>query len=174
MSRCLFADHPPHTTYKFPMKVWRHFHEYITYVLHRQGINVAECILPLPMGATRGKQCTKNFLRFHQIKQQQSNITDESIEMDDYDGSETMIGRSAEDEGEYASRAEEIEAWLRNYGERYLGVRDDTITGDDAEGDHQDTSSIQLIGSMSSSTIVPVPPNEIRLSLIDLSSPIQN
>ena len=53
--------------------------------------------------------------------------------MDDYDGSETMIGRSAEDEGEYASRAEEIEAWLRNYGERYLGVRDDTITGDDAE-----------------------------------------
>lgn len=77
---------------------------------------------------------TKNFLRFHQIKQQQSNITDESIEMDDYDGSETMIGRSAEDEGEYASRAEEIEAWLRNYGERYLGVRDDTITGDDAEG----------------------------------------
>lgn len=32
-----------------------------------------------------------------------------------------MIGRSAEDEGEYSSRAEEIEAWLKMYGEQYLG-----------------------------------------------------
>ena len=27
---------------------WRHFHEYITYVLHRHGIDVARHMLPLP------------------------------------------------------------------------------------------------------------------------------
>ena len=32
-----------------------------------------------------------------------------------------MIGRSAEDEGEYVSRAEEIEAWLKTYGKQFLG-----------------------------------------------------
>ena len=37
--------------------------------------------------------------------------------------SASMIGRSADDESEYSSRAEEIEAWLKTYGERYLGGR---------------------------------------------------
>ena len=32
-----------------------------------------------------------------------------------------MIGRCAEDEGEYSSRAGEIEAWLKIYGAKYLG-----------------------------------------------------
>lgn len=105
---------------------WRHFHEYITYVLHRHGIDV-ECVLPLPVGATRGKQCTKNFLRHHSIRQQSSGVGDKSGE----DGVNSMFGRSAEDEGEYSSRAEEIEAWLRMYGEQYLGSYDKTTLCDD-------------------------------------------
>ena len=94
---------------------WRHFHSYITYVFHRHGIDVASCMLPLPMGATRGKQCTKKFLHFHRLKQEEyhDNCSDGT--------EESMIGRIAEDEAEYASRAEEIEAWLKLYGAKYLG-----------------------------------------------------
>ena len=98
---------------------WRHFHEYITYVFHRHGVD-AGFVLPLPVGATRGKQCTKNFLRHHRLRQRSSGLVcGEGLEMN------AMFGRSAEDEGEYSSRAEEIEAWLRMYGERYLGSCDD-------------------------------------------------
>lgn len=94
---------------------WRHFHSYITYVFHRHGIDVASCMLPLPMGATGGKQCTKKFLHFHRLKQAEhhDNCSDGT--------EESMIGRTAEDEAEYASRAEEIEAWLKLYGAKYLG-----------------------------------------------------
>ena len=94
---------------------WRHFHSYITYVFHRHGIDVASCMLPLPMGSTRGKQCTKKFLHFHRLKQ-------EEYHDDCSDGAkDSMIGRTAEDEAEYSSRAEEIEAWLKLYGAKYLG-----------------------------------------------------
>jgi len=97
---------------------WRHFHEYITYVLHRNGIDVGRNMLPLPIGTTLGKQCTKKFLHHHRIKQQENGYHLEEEEQGD---STSMIGRSADDENEYSSRAEEIEAWLKTYGERYLG-----------------------------------------------------
>ena len=96
---------------------WRHFHEYITYVLHRHGIDVASCMLPLPIGATRGKQTTKKFLHYHRLKQEGAHSSEE----------ESMIGRSAEDDAEYSSRADEIEAWLKMYGKQYLGGGGDTI-----------------------------------------------
>ncbi|KAL3797229.1 hypothetical protein ACHAWO_000658 [Cyclotella atomus] len=103
---------------------WRHFHEYITYVLHRHGID-ADCVLPLPYGVTRGKQSTKNFLRHYSSRQ------GSELEINDYnEGVNSMIGRSAEDEGEYSSRAEEIEAWLRMYGEKFLGKGDSINQGD--------------------------------------------
>ena len=96
---------------------WRHFHEYITYVLHRNGIDVGRNMLPLPMGITDGKQNTRTFLHHHRIKQQENGYhLDEEQKV-----SASMIGRSADDESEYASRAEEIKAWLKTYGERYLG-----------------------------------------------------
>ncbi|KAK1740100.1 hypothetical protein QTG54_009050 [Skeletonema marinoi] len=107
---------------------WRHFHEYITYVFHRHGIDVASCMLPLPMGATKGKQTTKKFLHYHRLKQGEINSSEE----------ESMIGRSADDDAEYSSRSEEIEAWLKMYGAQYLGGggetsegREDTATGYD-------------------------------------------
>lgn len=113
---------------------WRHFFDYIVYVLHRHGIDVGRHVLPSPMGTTDGKQCTKTFLRFHRMRTTREEegrgeegggdgghvrrlgcaTTDEN-----YDG--CMIGRSAEDEREYSSRADEIEAWLVRYGNRYLG-----------------------------------------------------
>ena len=96
---------------------WRHFHEYITYVFHRHGIDVVSCMLPLPMGATRGKQCT-----YHRLKQEGTTHSSS----DDDDTRESMIGRSAEDEAEYSSRAEEIEAWLKMYGTQYLGGEGET------------------------------------------------
>mmetsp|Transcript_413 Transcript_413/g.620 ORF Transcript_413/g.620 Transcript_413/m.620 type:complete len:751 (-) Transcript_413:1392-3644(-) len=98
---------------------WRHFHEYITYVFHRHGIDVASCMLPLPMGATRGKQTTKQFLHYHRLKQGETNSSEE----------ESMIGRSADDDAEYISRAEEIEAWLKMYGAQYLGGGGETSEG---------------------------------------------
>lgn len=82
-------------------------------------------MLPLPMGATRGKQCTKKFLHFHRLAQEENGNCaqlekeDEGTQNEEHDNS--MIGRSAEDEGEYSTRAEEIEAWLKMYGEKYLG-----------------------------------------------------
>lgn len=78
---------------------------------------MASCMLPLPMGVTRGKQCTKTFLHYHRLKQEggtNNNSSDNSAE-------ESMIGRSSEDETEYSSRADEIEAWLKMYGRHYLG-----------------------------------------------------
>lgn len=110
---------------------WRHFHEYITYVLHRHGIDVAKHMLPLPMGATRGKQCTKKFLHFNRLKQQESGNCTHGIEQEGEvnENNNSMVGRSAEDEGEYSSRAEEIEAWLKMYGHKYMGlVLDDDST----------------------------------------------
>jgi len=98
---------------------WRHFHEYITYVFHRHGIDVASCMLPLPMGATRGKQTTKKFLHYHRLKQGETNSSEE----------ESMIGRSADDDAEYSSRAEEIEAWLTTYGAQFLGGGGETSEG---------------------------------------------
>lgn len=101
---------------------WRHFHEYITYVLHRHGID-ADCVLPLPFGVTKGKQSTKNFLKHYSLRQSSE------LEGNGLDGIgmvNSMIGRSAEDEGEYTSRAEEIEAWLKTYGEYFLGSQKDT------------------------------------------------
>jgi len=98
---------------------WRHFHEYITYVLHRNGIDVGRNMLPLPMGTTNGKQNTRKFLHHHQIKQQKNGYHLNDIE--EQKVSASMIGRSADDESEYTSRADEIEGWLKTYGERYLG-----------------------------------------------------
>ena len=72
-------------------------------------------MLPLPYGATRGKQSTKNFLKHYSLRQSSE------LDIDSHEEVNTMIGRSAEDEGEYDSRAEEIEAWLRMYGEQFLG-----------------------------------------------------
>ena len=97
---------------------WRYFHEYITYVLHRNGIDVGRNMLPLPMGITNGKQNTRKFLHHHRIKQQEN-----GYHLEEEQGViNSMIGRSADDESEYASRAEEIEGWLKTYGERYLGA----------------------------------------------------
>jgi hypothetical protein len=98
---------------------WRHFHEYITYVLHRHGIDAGRHVLPLPMGATTGKQRTKNFLRFHRLAQKENGYC---LHGEQEGQNDSMIGRSAEDEKEYSSRAGEIEAWLRAYGEKYLGA----------------------------------------------------
>ncbi len=137
---------------------WRHFHEYISYVLHRHGIDVGRHVLPYPACITKGKQSTRTFLRFHRMR----TTTREEEEDDDDDGPTSamegkegggkvgqslecdstsdensvgcMVGRSAEDEREYSSRADEIEAWLMNYGKRYLGsARDDDcgLPGDD-------------------------------------------
>ncbi len=91
---------------------WRHFYEYITYVLHRHGIDVARHILPWPMGVTGGKQCTKTFLHFYRAYDAKNPEHKEA----------KMIEESTvEDEVEYPSRAEEIEAWLKKYGRTYLG-----------------------------------------------------
>jgi hypothetical protein len=98
---------------------WRYFHEYITYALHRNGIDVGRNMLPLPMGITNGKQNTRKFLHHHRIKQQENGYHLNDIE--EQKVSASMIGRSADDESEYTSRADEIEAWLKTYGERYLG-----------------------------------------------------
>ncbi|KAL7529678.1 hypothetical protein ACHAWF_003083 [Thalassiosira exigua] len=113
---------------------WRHFHEYITYVLHRHGIDVGRHMLPLPMGATRGKQCTKKFLHFHRIKQKEHGHST----LDNDENSSSMIGRSADDEGEYASRGEEIEAWLKTYGDQYLG---------DCKVDDSNTDDVTMSGN---------------------------
>jgi len=123
---------------------WRHFHEYISYVLHRDGIDVARCMLEMPMGSTPGKQSTKTFLKFHRKRLQENQVVgsrkgvaevveqrsnsggmDENAE----DSNNIVIGRSSEDEGEYLCRADEIEAWLRIYGERYLGAYDNETGG---------------------------------------------
>lgn len=111
---------------------WRHFHEYITYVLHRHGIDAGRHVLPLPMGATTGRQCTKNFSRFHRLAQKENGycLHDEQEGQND-----NMIGRSSEDDEEYSSRAEEIEAWLRAYGESYLGA------GSEDHGDFRATGT---------------------------------
>lgn len=109
---------------------WRHFHEYIAYVLHRHGIDVGRHMsLPRGVGATVGKQCTKNFARCHHRGRKMNGGGPGGEQMDE--NSNEMIGRSAEDETEYSSRAEEIEAWLRKYGEEYLG------SGHDGSGDHR-------------------------------------
>jgi hypothetical protein len=159
---------------------WRHFHEYIAYVLHRHGIDVGRHVLPPPMGATGGKQSTRAFSRFHQIRNMTTREEEEEEARgegddapivriiapheeggggggrigllgscatgtvdEDHDG--CMIGRSAEDEREYSSRADEIEAWLMRYGNRYLGGGGDDGDGgppnddnDGAKGDDED------------------------------------
>ena len=93
--------------------------------MHRYGID-ADCILPLPFGATRGKQSTKNFLRHYSIRMQ-SSMDDQ---FDSNVGVNSMLGRSADDEGEYSSRAEEIEAWLRMYGKQYLSTDSGVISNE--------------------------------------------
>ena len=66
------------------------------------------------MGITNGKQNTRKFLHHHRIKQQEN-----GYHLEEEQGViNSMIGRSADDESEYASRAEEIEGWLKTYGER--------------------------------------------------------
>lgn len=125
---------------------WRHFHEYISYVLHRHGIDVSRCMLEMPMGSTPGKQSTKTFLKFHKKRSQESQVVrcregvadvveqrSNSGRMDENaeNTNNILIGRSSEDEGEYSCRAEEIEAWLRMYGERYLGAYDNETGGKD-------------------------------------------
>ena len=100
---------------------WRAFHDYICYCFHRHEIDVAHHMLPLPMGATRGKQTTKTWKHHHRISQLEKGIAVE--DQIDVGG---MIGRTSDDEEEYECRAEEIEAWLNEYGEKYLGE----LTGD--------------------------------------------
>jgi hypothetical protein len=155
---------------------WRHFHEYIAYVLHRHGIDVGRHVLPPPMGATGGKQSTRTFSRHHRIRirtttrEEMEEEEEERGEEDDAppprivssheedggDGGQnmrrlgscatttranedrdgSMIGRSAEDEREYSSRAEEIEAWLMRYGNRYLGSGGYNGDGGPDDDDH--------------------------------------
>ncbi|KAL7465486.1 hypothetical protein ACHAXS_005809 [Conticribra weissflogii] len=118
---------------------WRHFHEYISYVFHRHGIDAARFMLEMPMGITPGKQSTKTFLKFHRERMRQNQVAgageravEDVQQFSDSRGicenaeeaNNSMIGRFAEDEGEYCCRAEEIEAWLRMYGQRYLGAQD--------------------------------------------------
>ncbi|EJK70409.1 hypothetical protein THAOC_08235 [Thalassiosira oceanica] len=90
---------------------WRAFHEYICYCFHRHKIDVAHHMLPLPMGATRGKQTTEKWRHYHRISQLEKGLSVET----------GMIGRTSEDDKEYDCRAEEIEAWLKEYGQMYLG-----------------------------------------------------
>lgn len=78
---------------------WRHFREYIAYILHRHGIDASRVI-----DSTPG--------RGHARKVKG---VDESF------ATSTMIGRSAADEAEYESRHEEIEAWLVAHPERASG-----------------------------------------------------
>ena len=89
----------------------------------------------LPMGTTNGKQNTRKFLHHHRIKQQENGYNFE----EEQKVNTSMIGRSADDESEYASRAEEIEAWLKTYGERYLGGSEHN--DDDRATDSNDTNS---------------------------------
>lgn len=75
---------------------WRHFREYIAYILHRHGIDASRIIDSTPgRGHARKVKSVEG-----------SFMTD------------TMIGRSAADEEEYESRHEEIEAWLAARPER--------------------------------------------------------
>jgi len=155
---------------------WRHFHEYIAYVLHRHGIDVGRHALPPPMGATGGKQSTRAFSCHHRLRIRTTRGGEEEEEEEergeeddappprivasheedggvgghnigrlescatttraDEDRDGCMIGRSAEDEREYSSRAEEIEAWLMRYGNRYLGSGGDN--GDGGPDDDDD------------------------------------
>ena len=78
---------------------------------------------------TGGKQSTKNFLRHYSMRQSSSSGSNGELHNDE--GSNGMIGRSAEDESEYSSRAEEIEAWLQMYGKQYVGSGDDYGSADD-------------------------------------------
>ncbi|KAL3807461.1 hypothetical protein ACHAXA_002721 [Cyclostephanos tholiformis] len=120
---------------------WRHFHEYISYVLHRYGIDVPRHVLPYPVCTTPGGlELTMSFSRFHRTigstleeegggvgppsvgegGRDESHVGKSECAMADenFDGS---VGWSAKDECEYSSRADEIEAWLVSYGTRYLG-----------------------------------------------------
>ena len=112
---------------------WRHFHDYITYILHRHGIDVGRHMLPLPMRTTGGKQCTKTFLRYHHSRMMKEEVKsekpDEEIREDNEQGGDyskvsrmTTMTMNEDDEDcrEYSSRADEIEAWLMKYGNRYL------------------------------------------------------
>ena len=103
---------------------WRHFHEYIAYILHRHGIDVARHMLQWPMGITGGKQCTKTFLHFHRTSmKRQDSVGHHHNDAKNPERKEVkMIEESTmEDEVEYPSRADEIEAWLKKYGRTYLG-----------------------------------------------------
>jgi hypothetical protein len=101
---------------------WRHFHEYIAYTFHRHGIDVARHMLPLPMGVTGGKQCTKTFLHFHRASMTRQNVHHRSGVKQQEHKEDKMSEVSMEDnEVEYPSRADEIEAWLKEYGRSFLG-----------------------------------------------------
>ena len=71
----------------------------------------------LPIGATGGKQTTKKWKHHHRISQLEKGL---AVETQGINGS-GMIGRTSEDDKEYECRAEEIEAWLKEYGQKYLG-----------------------------------------------------
>ena len=147
---------------------WRHFHEYISYVLHRHGIDVGRHVLPYPACITGGKQSTRTFLRFHRMRTTTREEDDgppgagrggkgggklgQSLECatSDENSDGCMVGRSAEDEREYSSRADEIEAWLMNYGTRYLGSAHDGnggLPGDDDVCASRRTDDDDIIGS---------------------------
>jgi len=87
-------------------------------------------MLPLPKGSTRGKQSTKIFSHFRSARRVRNGdcVQDDGGNAALKNGSTGMLGRTADDEGEYASRADKIEAWLKTYGGQYLGgsVPDDT------------------------------------------------
>lgn len=71
---------------------WRHFREYIAYVLDRHGIPAS-----LIIGSTPGRGHLK---------------INNSENVEDVNADDVMLGRTAEDEAEYTCRAEEIRAWL--------------------------------------------------------------
>uniref|UniRef100_A0A6U6HSI4 FCP1 homology domain-containing protein n=1 Tax=Odontella aurita TaxID=265563 RepID=A0A6U6HSI4_9STRA len=75
---------------------WRHFREYIAYVLHRHGIDASRVI-----DSTPGRGHAR------EVKGVDASFVHS-----------TMIGRSAADEAEYESRHDEIEAWLAAHPER--------------------------------------------------------
>lgn len=81
-------------------------------------------MLPWPMGVTGGKQCTKSFLLYHQatMARQENNGQHRSeMKNQDHKGDEMTEESVVDDEVEYPSRADEIEAWLKKYGQKYLG-----------------------------------------------------
>ena len=74
------------------------------------------------MGVTGGKQCTKTFLQYYRASMTRQNVHHRSGVKQQEHKEDKMSEVSTEDnEVEYPSRADEIEAWLKEYGRTFLG-----------------------------------------------------